>query len=268
MRLLLKTLLTLSIILGIAGAAKAQVPTSALSGSDLVLAFQVPDQGSPTASQGDNTDLEVNLGTITTLLANASGGTYTFPSTVLSPTDLSGNYGTTWYTRTSGTGQLTWSVFGSDDADDFWDTRGSVFHEANSSVQHDVNNLMDQVYGDFGGNTSTANSNFSIVSNSQTDGGSYTQSITDAEGSTSDWNFTNFGSTGTQTAAGNTAQIPFFYSAYANSGIHNATEIGTFELNDSGQLSFTLTAVPEPSTWATLLVGATVLTGIRRRPRG
>ena len=203
-----------------------------------------------------------------TLTISASGGgTYTFPSSVLSSLDLSSTssgYGTSWYTRSSGAGELTWSVFGSDDAQDFWVTKVSSFNRGTNTTQKAVDGLMDQVYQDFDGNTSTAHSNFTIVSDAINDGGSYTQSITKGQTATSDWNFSNF-SGSTQTAVGNLAQIPFYYSAYSSTTGQPATEIGTFELNTSGQLMFTV--VPEPATWATVLIGAATLIGIGRLRR-
>jgi hypothetical protein len=45
----------------------------------------------------------------------------------------------------------------------------------------------------------------------------------------------------------------------------NGTDIGSFTLNDSGQLFFTPAAVPEPSTWVSVAGGALILAFLRFR---
>ena len=58
---------------------------------------------------------------------------------------------------------------------------------------------------------------------------------------------------------------PTSLGLYEVKNVHNtsaATEEGVFTLSSSG---LTYQAVPEPSTWATILVGAATLLGFRRR---
>lgn len=50
-------------------------------------------------------------------------------------------------------------------------------------------------------------------------------------------------------------------------GSANGTELGDFTLSNSGQLEFTSAAVPEPSTYATVGLGAALLLLFRRRTR-
>jgi hypothetical protein len=254
----------------IAGAAAAHAQSASITATSpqLIMGFEVADD---TTGTGANSDIELDLGyTAASLVAaaNANGGTLVLGGTNfqtdLSANDLGATYGADWATRTSGGGKLDWSIFGANDnTDQFWVTSPTKFHLANSAQQAGFVDQVDFLYADLTGNTSTTHSNQDyIVTNASGDSTSYYNAITQ-NASTSNWGYAEF--TGnTETTVGTTTAIPF-YSAPVGSTSAYATQIGTFSLSNGGVLTFTATAVPEPSTWASIVLGAAGLIAYRRR---
>ncbi len=232
------------------------------------MGFEVADDSTGT---GANSNLELDLGyTATSLVAAAisNGGTLVLGGTNfqtdLSADDIGTTYGANWYTRTSGGGELNWSIFGSNTTtNEFWTTNTSTFNRESSSNQQPVAFSMSNVYGDLSGQTSTANSNEDYVDgNASGTGSSYFNAISDNDTS-SGWGGYNFGSGGPEVTVGTTTPIPFYDSVATNSNGLKAQEIGTFSLSNGGVLTFTV--VPEPSTWASIVLGGAGLLLFRRR---
>jgi hypothetical protein len=114
-----------------------------------------------------------------------------------------------------------------------------------------------------GANSSTA----AIVSSTYSSGGdiSYTVGL----GGNGNFGNTFQGIVDGQTSAGfSSGSTPLIEDLYELDTIHNGQPgklIGEFELDPNGTFSFT--PVPEPSTWAMLGVGMTLLAGVRKFPR-
>lgn len=254
----------------LAGASRVRAQSATISSAvpDLLMGFEVADDSTGT---GANSNLELDLGyTATSLVAAAisNGGTLVLGGTNfqtdLSADDIGTTYGANWYTRTSGGGELNWSIFGSNTTtNEFWTTNTSTFNRESSSNQQPVAFSMSNVYGDLSGQTSTANSNEDYVDgNASGTGSSYFNAISDNDTS-SGWGGYNFGSGGPEVTVGTTTPIPFYDSVATNSNGLKAQEIGTFSLSNGGVLTFTV--VPEPSTWASIVLGGAGLLLFRRR---
>ena len=250
----------------VTGATRAQAQSATISSNspDLLLGFRVADGATGT---GANTNLELDLGhTAAQLLTAAggfrSGGSVTLGGTGfqqdLSASDLSTAFGSNWASLTSGGGKVEWSVFGANtNTNEFWITNTATFARSTSSTQVGIVQEMENVYAGLTGSVSTANSDEDYIdTNASGDGNSYTSAITNAE-SGDNWEY-SFGPS--ETVVGNNSLVGLYDSPV---GTGNATQIGAFSLGNTGTLTFT--AVPEPSTWATIVLGAMSLLAFRRR---
>jgi hypothetical protein len=266
--------LIMTTVLALAGAALIETSASAqviTSTGDLVLGFQITDN----AGTGATTDLEVDLGAysnFTTLEGSGSvlnlnvGGVVDSGLGGLSATDLSSTYGAGWNSRTD----LTWSVFGTrgnPSKESFLSSpSGATLNDETSTPLGNLSGKMGTVVTNLNGQAQTANSATASTALQTSTVGSYTFQITGNNAFTSDWN--NGGSVGgTQqgvSSAGATSLELFDLTNHSSStpGI----EVGTFTLGSNGSLTFTATsAVPEPSTYALMGVGAFMLMLVMRR---
>jgi len=266
---------TMALIAGglAAGATAARAATIASSSPDLILSFEVLDQNA--TSTGGQEDLEIDLGTLAHLdaLAGGSPGDTVQLTNYLSNTDLNNIYGTNWATRTTpGSDPVYWTVFGTNTGgsaisssspyafENFY-TDSVAPNNDSSGNQQTLSSEMSSIYTDLNGKTSTANSNFAFEANSSSDSESFTQDSSDG---------TNWGDPGGDVPGnvlqkvGNTNNFILYDEIPNASG--KGVDVGMFSLSDSGVMTFTEEAVPEPCTWwAMLAAGASVLILFRRR---
>jgi hypothetical protein len=237
--------------------------------SDLLLCFEA------TGSPGSTINLEIDL------------GNYASPLTSLNiETDLVNTYGSTWYDRSN----LVWGVVGtaagstpSDElfvgsADSAGHGTASPFPGASSSGQAPASTDITNGYSLFNGGDATPGS---------TTSGGVTRSVTvdnTTAGSFGDIAIVNgaplanlYDASGvpfTQTAdLGSTSgsDVMDLYSMLPEiTGAHGVvttpaviTDFNYVTLNGNGTV--TVGAVPEPSTWASIILGAATLIGLRRR---
>jgi len=245
-----------------AGATAARAATISSSSPDLILAFEVLDQNA--SSAGGLEDLEIDLGTLANLdsLAGGPGGSVALTN-YLSDTDLNNTYGTNWATRTAFPNDpIYWTVFGTNTntSENFF-TDSVAPNNDSSGNQQTLSSEMSSIYTDLNGKTSTANSNFAFEANSSSDSESFTQDSSDG---------TNWGDPGGDVPGnvlqkvGNTNNFILYDEIPNASG--KGVDVGMFSLSDSGVMTFTEEAVPEPCTWwAMLAAGASVLILFRRR---
>jgi hypothetical protein len=246
--------------------ASAHAQTLLANPSDVI--FNMYATGGP----GTSYDYEVDLGSYSNFL---SGGSYDTGAVVtlsgVSIADISGSvsgqgFGSNW----DSDGDVNWSVIGTN-------YTNTVTHAPKYTVLATdtgaLANFMNQT------TAQTTSANIALYPNQiNTDGLSTTanssSAIFDNQGDLSEY----------YDAAGGTGSAPFFgglptsfevtasgatttglYEALPSVHTGNATELGTFTLSSSGLTYQAVAAVPEPSTWATILVGAATLFGLRRR---
>jgi len=242
-----------------AGATAARAATISSSSPDLILAFEVLDQNA--SSAGGLEDLEIDLGTLANLdsLAGGPGGSVALTN-YLSDTDLNNTYGTNWATRTAFPNDpIYWTVFGTNTntSENFF-TDSVAPNNDSSGNQGTLSTEMSPIYSDLDGQTSTANSNFAYVANTS-DSESFTADSSDG----SNWGNPNEDVIGNvlKVVGNNNAFI--LYDEIPNAS-GKATDVGTFTLANTGVMTFT-EAVPEPSTWASIILGVSSLLAFRRR---
>jgi len=244
----------------------AQGAVSSTTG-DLILAFR--SNNNTTAI-----NLEVDLGPATSFLSVPAGqtiqlnlgGAYYGSTGGLSDKDLQIQYGdgstdSSWNSRSD----LVWSVAGTNGAaggDTLYATfPGSANNRASSSTQSTPANRITTEYSTLSGQASLTSPQAAAISSSQS--GSYSVQIRNGNPGTfsKDYNYftptteTGVVSSGTATSA--------FYALPAGSGA--ATDLGTFALGSNGTFTYTAAAVPEPSTFAAIGLGAGILLLARRR---
>ncbi|MGA3169509.1 MAG: PEP-CTERM sorting domain-containing protein [Chthoniobacteraceae bacterium] len=245
--------------------ARAVEPDVTGSDGDLILGFQL---------SGEN-DLEVDIGSLNTYLDATSAFPVTFgvvpadqtnPGTTVTSlnADLTANFGAGWNSNSL----LFWGLAGA--------VGNTVFlsqDSANSNIpQRQTLNGADTTSGDIN-NTLLASLKESPSTTNSTEAASI---LTSAAGS---WDsFTpateafdtgfNIEQAGDDTATDSTL-ILWELAANGRNGGGNGVDIGSFTLNNSGDLTFTPAVVPEPSTWLSLISGALFLGlfQLRRRSR-
>lgn len=262
MKNILKTvLLAISAATLISTAARA-VPLgdSNTGAGDIILDFT---QTSGTAN------LEVDLGQVTQFVsggADATGSPVTL--SLLSTTDLSNAYGSSWNSLSD---QVFWSLVGTSQTDHGLGNIGihTLFGSAannsatplsdSGSQVTESNNILN-LMGALGSATATANS---------------TESALLSSGNSLSYN----GESGINTSQNDFFGVTEFASDFQNQtngtstsalyeiapGSTSSTDLGNFALSSSGLTFTSASAVPEPSTWAALLLGAATLFGLRRR---
>ncbi len=212
---------------------------------------------------GGQSNLQFDLGTIYHLdtLAPTAGSTTTWNLS----TDLSSVFGT--YNRPSGVGNdpTGWSVFGANTtpgSQEVWTTCSSQPQDdLGGTYLPSLSNNMAAIYRDMNGQTATF-----------TDGGFQTPS----SDTNSFYNDVTVGATttnwGNSIITGNvqkTGDLTSYFALYdiVQGDSNYATEVGKFKLS-GGTLTYTdlvPQSVPEPSTWASIVLGAASLLAIRRR---
>jgi hypothetical protein len=214
-------------------------------------------------------NLEVDLGPVTQFVSGGSDATGSPVSlTLLSTTDLSNAYGSSWNSLSD---NVFWSLIGTSKTDHslggigintlFGSAAGNLtvpLSDSGSQATESGNiiNLM----GALGSATATANS---------------TESALLSSGNSLSYN----GESGINTSQNDFFGITEFASDFQNQtngtstsalyeiapGSTSSTDLGNFALSSSGLTFTSASAVPEPSTWATLVLGAAALFGLRRR---
>jgi hypothetical protein len=242
-----------------ARAQDVQSPTGAAPASgDLIAAFYVPDGSNSSGDTGGGFTYEVDLGSLASL---GSGASFNLS------TDLASIYGGSgadaWFSATR-PDALFWTVFGANTTtNEFWTTdtpSGAGITERIGTNNTNPSALMGVAYGDLGQDPfiSSGDPTAADLSNS-----SDPQDF--ANEYTNDWGYVGWGSGGPLTDADSFAPVNF-YDVVPHSGTTTpASEVGTFTLASNGELTYSSTAVPEPSTWASIIVGAVGLLAFRRR---
>ena len=267
MKNILKTALlafSAACLTGVAAHASITLDQSNHGWGDIILDFT---QTSGTAN------LEVNLGEFTQF---APGGVYATGSPVLlagnnspSLTDLSNAYGSTW---NSASDNVFWSLVSDAQAGNTLGvTNGTIWGSAannatvpnsdNGTQTTEASNIQLLISGIHSA-TATANSTQStMLSSASTTNNNYNYRSGITGGALDFFGVSEFTTSGgfqVQTVGGaSTADL------YQITPGGPSTDLGTFSLNSSG-MTFTAAAVPEPSTWATMILGAGCLLAFRR----
>ena len=220
---------------------------------DLMLCFE------SSGGTGSGTDLEVDLGNYKTL-SNMPGLSINLSS------ELNGLYGTSWSTD----GDVSWAIvaenstLGGATSDGLpgktdWITApyGGIGQDPISTGQQgEVATDISEIYSGFNGLQDD------MVTNAATISGGMSTSFT--------YNNTGNGTNGVniqdqvnqdEVTINGVTQQDLWQLEIASSG-NTATDINTFTLGTNGVLT---AAVPEPSVWASLVLGAMALLGFRRR---
>jgi hypothetical protein len=240
------------------GHAGATQPT--VNATDVLVGFEGLNSGSPTGEE-----LLVDLGPASQF---QSGGTFT---PVNLSNDLQTAFGTTWYVN-SGTPLVSWGLVG---IDKFGALPGDVFDTVFLSQDAANSNPVGEL------NSSAASTTVSAITNTKNQFALQTSGTDNAEAAElADSNtYSFFSQNAFKSQAFKTgldieqingdgptdSTLDFFQLTPATSG--DATELGSFQLSSGGELSFTAGAVPEPSTWATLIAGILLLGFFRRNRR-
>ena len=240
--------------------------------SDLILAFNVSGNTNTTVAGGTDIggtqDLEVDLGSLASLGSSASFNI---------SADLNAIYGnpatngTTGWNSSIRPDTLTWTVFGANEnTNEFWTlANGTSPKEESQSTQGTPINNMETIYGDLAATGTTTNGS-AVAANSgnvneANDSGSFGQVIV----ANNDWGYgSHWGNGNLLVDADDNSAIAFYDVVPAGDGgttNAHAPEVGTFTLESDGVLDYTSEAIPEPSTWATMIFGAASLLAFRRR---
>jgi len=226
---------------------------------DLILGFEAP--GSPD-------DLEVDLGSASRFLTATAPFNISFgvvPGTSTAVTNLNSDLGifgsgSAWASNTS----LLWGVVGSV-GNQPTSNSYNIFYTQDAV---DTDGYPNPGYsGSRGDNTPINNKVVSGLAGSAQDAYSTAAAAVDLTGGNS-WTSQGFSFVEQQDgdpAVGSTLNL--FELIPGNPASGNATDVGSFTLDSSGDVTFTPAAVPEPSTWASILGGGLFL-GFFRLRRG
>jgi hypothetical protein len=231
---------------------------------DLLLCFEA------TGSPGSTINLEIDL------------GNYASPLTSLNiDTDLINTYGSTWYDRSD----LVWGVVGAEagsspanelflsSADSAGAGTASPFPHGNSTDQGSTAGDIETGYNLFKNSgtpgSTTSGGTVRSVTLDNTTTGSYGDILGDlsTEYGASDVPYTQAADLGSSSGS----DVVDLYSMLPGiTNIHGnyttpavITDFNYVTLNGNGTV--TVGAVPEPSTWASIILGAATLIGLRRR---
>ena len=232
-----------------ASQASAQITsTGPNADEDLFLCFYA--SGNP----GSTVNLEVDL------------GNFASPATSTNiDQDLINTFGSSWATRTD----LTWAVIGANEqnintdqaSNELWiGSTGSALRNSTLTSQGTIADDIENMYSSVTAGTQGVNNNAFTLTN--TESGSYG---TPTQGTMFDIGQL-FGQSNTNETAdvgsGSDSLSLYQLAPSGESGYTaGSTDIGTFTLSSSGVVSYA--AVPEPSTWASIALGAFALVGFR-----
>jgi len=179
--------------------------------------------------------------------------------------DLSATYGSDWHSQSA----ITYSVFGTlsnnnDTGEQFmvYTTNPNATSFNSQNHQGTISGYMSNVGGLYDGQISTANDSVGIW---QTTGGTLAVYANYQPGGSlaSGKSFATW--TSNEAAVNSALNFDVLSEGWTGSGTGTA-EPGTFSLDASGDLSYTVQAVPEPSTYAMVGLGALgMLVMLRRR---
>jgi hypothetical protein len=251
----------------LAASARAQdVPTT--TGTDLVFEMRA------TTGSGQGYDYEADLGSYANFqVGGAYAQTANFSLSRVSISDISnfggtpsGGYGSNW----DSDGDVLWSVIGAGISHRIFATGEAADAPtglSNTAQGSNANNIAQYVEALGNGSNPYGTETGASTEASFLSESSNTESYYQASGNTGTPNF--FGqlsNTDFETVANGTSSALLYQINTSNSGAAG-TELGTLTLTPTG-LTFTgvdAAAVPEPSTWASIALGAAALLGIRRR---
>jgi hypothetical protein len=254
--------------LALAALTTARGQTVSGSAGDLILGFRTND-GAVT------NDLEVDLGQYSQFTSLAPGtvlnlnlnGTYYGSAGGLSASDISTVFGPSWNTLTD----LVWSVAGdngSGASTDLYATftavDGATVSQKSGSTQNSPGVRLRAELGGLEGQTSLSSSEAAEIPVSLSSNGNYSGAIRGNGTVNKDYAYFT-PSTEAFVSSTGTSSLDLFAEIHGGTGA--GTDLGTFALDSAGDLSFTAAAVPEPSTYAAMLLGGATLLSVRRRQK-
>jgi hypothetical protein len=248
--------LALASVALLAPAVQAETVTSATG--DLILGFDA------TGGTGASVNLMVNLGNIASY-TNMNGATFSIPR--LSLTDLSGQFGSDWNTRTD----LNWGIVGAIrgttaqygfPVNTLFATEplGVTHTPGTSSAQGTGRSYIGNMYTKMSGTESTANSAYSIVLTQDT--ADSWNNRRDAVGGL-DFGYFSLVESAIEADGSSSMDLVYLKSTTAVPD-GERTNLGTFTLTSSG-LSFQ--AIPEPSSMMLVFMGLGMSVMVRRHTK-
>jgi hypothetical protein len=254
--------MTLLALAGVALVSTQQVRAFSYADGDLLLGFRAA------GGTGSTTTLVINLG------ANSSYNSPTATPFSLTSSignlaaDLTTYYGSGWATRTD----LYWGVAGGTTSNQLllsrpqstYDAITSPWARANSTLQSNVKNTIAGTGSAYAA-AATAGSNSLVAVEATTDVNNWAIKVT-PNSTTNAFTANSFtsgkGIEASFAAGADTTAVDLYFLA---PGSGNGTYRGSFQISSSGDVYFGL--VPEPSTYASLLVGVLFLFAVVRRQR-
>jgi len=256
-------------LLAVSGLASAYAQnTVSTQSGDLILAFRTNDNAI-------QEDLEVDLGPYSNFTNLAAGtildlnlnGSYYGADGGLATGDLSTVFGSNWDTLTD----LVWSVAGQNDPTGanstdlyvtFTPANGELVNQNTGSGQHTAGARLLNVQGGLDGALSLSSSEAGEIASNSASEFNYSGAIRGAGTSNKDYGYFT-PSTETLYTDSGSSSLDLFALIHGQSG--PGTDLGTFTLTNAGSLSFEAAPVPEPSTYAAIVLGGATLLLVRRR---
>jgi len=179
-------------------------------------------------------------------------------------TDLSSIFGSSWF----GSSTVKWgaagaTTFGDGSAagDTVWATSTSTTPWSNSFDQSTPTGALATIGGNFNGASSTANSNFALLE-ATSNGASWASFESVANGGTG--NAANSSTSGSlsgyfQPGINGLTNQKLYLTELTEGSTTPGQVLGYFQENSSGVVTFTGSAVPEPSTYALMILGMAAL---------
>lgn len=256
-------------LLAVSGLASAYAQnTVSTQSGDLILAFRTNDNAI-------QEDLEVDLGPYSDFTNLAAGtilnlnlnGSYYGADGGLATADLSTVFGSNWDTLTD----LVWSVAGQNDPTGanstdlyvtFSPTAGLTVNQASGSSQRTAGARLVNVQGGLDGVLSLSSSEAGELASSASSQTNYSGAIRGNGTVNKDYGYFS-PSTETLYTDSGSSSLDLFSLIHGQSG--PGTDLGTFTLTSAGSFSFEAAPVPEPSTYAAIVLGGATLLLVRRR---
>ena len=254
------------------------------NGGQLLLGFR--------ETNNTNNDLFTNLGAVSTFdslqlsnpgaVINVNTGNYVSGGSGASGingigglgADLTSLYGTSsWSALTdsttwnSGNRSVLFSAIGVNGSTVYvTNTSATPYTPSSAGSQNGVHTAVNTLgNGSYDGNTSTDNSNFNVLAGGAYSANTFHGASANAPGS----DFTLYPSSA---APGSNASFegPQNLTLYLDrevAGAASGIELGFFSLDNAGDLTFTVAAVPEPATWASAILVVLALVGVTAKRR-